>query len=499
MPDCDLLVIGSGAAGLSAAVTASALGLDVIVAERADVLGGTTAWSGGWMWLPCNPLAVAAGIAEPVDAPRCYLEAVIGADFDAARVDAFLSAAPQMVEFLIGLGFVFEAGNSICDIYGDRPGAGTGGRSLIAAPFDGRNLGNRMALLRRTKRETAFAGMPIQAGADLAAFFTALRSPRAFLHVAQRLVRHCRDLALHGRAMQLVNGVALVARMFALGVKFGVRWLTGARAVSLEIRGGKVCGAVLETAQGRVPVAARKGVVLATGGFSQSPELRALHFPQADNHLSLAVPEADGAGMALAAPLGAQIGAAGAAAGAWCPVSAVTWPDGSDGVFPHIVERGKPGVIAVAADGRRFVNEADGYHDYVSALLARTPAGSPARSWLICDHRFLRRWGLGIVKPAPVPYGHWLRSGYLKRAKTLPELAALCGIDPMLSETIERWNASARLGEDPDFRRGWSRYNRNQGDSENQTQPQRGTDCSGSVLCGRSCARQLRQFRWPRH
>ena len=134
-----------------------------MVAERAEVLGGTTAWSGGWMWLPRNSLARDAGIAEDISAPRSYLEAVLGDRFDPARIDAFLAAAPEMVAFLIEQGMRFEAGNAICDIYAGRPGAGTGGRSLIAAPLRGRELGKRIALLRETKRETALLGMPIQA------------------------------------------------------------------------------------------------------------------------------------------------------------------------------------------------------------------------------------------------------------------------------------------------------------------------------------------------
>ena len=160
-----------------------------------------------------------------------------------------------------------------------------------------------------------------------------------------------------------------------------------------------------------------------------------------------------------------------AAAGAWCPVSHVRWPDGSDGIFPHIIERGKPGVIAVRADGRRFVNEADGYHDFVAALLAATPEGEPARSWLVCDDRFLRRWGLGVVKPDPVPARHWRRSGYLKSAPTIEELASICGIDPRLADTVAAYNAGAREGRDSQFGRGWSAYNRYQGDPARAPNP----------------------------
>jgi succinate dehydrogenase/fumarate reductase flavoprotein subunit len=471
MLECDFLVIGSGAAGLSAAVTAAIKGMDVIVAERAPVLGGTTAWSGGWMWLPRNPLARAAGIEEDFEAPRAYLETVLGNHFNAERIDSFLAAAPEMVQFLIEHGFEFEAGNRICDIYGDKPGAGTGGRSLIAAPFDGRLLGKDIERLRTTKRETAFLGMPIQAGPDLAAFLNATRKPSAFLHVVKRLTNHAISLATHRRATHLVNGVALVARLFELAQRHNVRWLTSAKAIQLLESEQKVVGAEFELSGDRVKVSARRGVVLATGGISQAKALTDVHFPHATEHVSLAVPEADGSGLALARALGASFETDLAATGAWCPVSHITWPDGQKGIFPHIIERGKPGVIAVLANGHRFVNEANGYHDFVSAMLAATPAEQPAKAWLICDDSFLQRWGLGIVKPFPVPHGYWRRSGYLKSAPTLMGLAELCGIDPQLEATVAAYNVSAKAGRDDAFDRGWSPYNRYQGDPERSPNP----------------------------
>ncbi|RVU07767.1 FAD-dependent oxidoreductase [Novosphingobium umbonatum] len=471
MAECDLLVIGSGAAGLCAAATGAALGLDVVLAEKSDVLGGTTAWSGGWMWLPRNRHAVEAGIIEPREAPRDYLASVLGNRFDPARIDAFIDTAPAMVDFLTERGFVFEAGNRICDIYGDKPGAGTGGRSLIAAAYDARALGKDLALLRRTKRETSFIGMPIQAGPDLGAFLNATRRPAAFVHVARRMLRHGWDLARYGRATHLLNGVALVARLYALAKRDGVQFRLGAGAVELIADQTRVTGAVLEGPQGREAIYARRGVVLATGGFSANPALRTQMFPHPESHETLAVPECDGAGLRLARPLGAALGDDLAANGAWCPVSRVTWPDGQQGIFPHIIERGKPGVIAVRANGRRFVNEANGYHDYVSALLAATPSGEEARSWMICDHRFLRRWGLGVVKPAPLPVTYWQRSGYLRSAGTLAELARMCGIDEALVDTVARYNQGARQGRDDEFGRGWSPYNRYQGDPELSPNP----------------------------
>src|SRR4051794_37457512 len=202
--DCDLLVIGSGAGGLSAAVTAAWHELKVIVAEKEPVLGGTTAWSGGWMWTPLNPLAQRAGIVEDPEAPRTYLRHVLGNNFNEARVNAFLEAAPRMVAFFEkNTALQFEGGTKIPDTYGTVPGAGTGGRSVIAAPYDARGLGDLVHRLREPMRETTFMGMTIQAGPDLAAFMNVTRSPRAFIHAARRFGRHLIDLALHRRGMQL--------------------------------------------------------------------------------------------------------------------------------------------------------------------------------------------------------------------------------------------------------------------------------------------------------
>src|SRR3954462_12112297 len=262
--DCDLLVIGSGAGGLSAAVTAAWHDLKVIVAEKEPVLGGTTAWSGGWMWAPLNPLARRAGIIEDPEAPRTYLRHVLGNTFHEAKVNAFLEAAPRMVAFFEAhTALQFEGGLKIPDTYGKVPGAGTGGRSVIAAPFDGRRLGDLINRLRRPMRETTFMGMTIQAGADLSAFMNVTRSPRAFIHAANRFGRHLIDLALYRRGMQLRNGLALVGRLLRSAVDRGVDLQTSSPALRLLRVDGAAVGAVLGMSAGEVEVRARCGVVLA--------------------------------------------------------------------------------------------------------------------------------------------------------------------------------------------------------------------------------------------
>ena len=470
---CDLLVVGSGAGGLSAAVTAAWHGLRVIVAEKEPVFGGTTAWSGGWMWTPRNPLARRAGFVEDIDAPRRYLRHVLGNAFDEARVDAFLDAAPHMVAFFERETLLqFEDGNRICDVYGTVPGAGTGGRSVIAAPYDARQLGALVDKLRPPLRETAFAGLPIQAGADLAAFLSVTRSARSLAHVTRRVGRHLLDLAIHGRAMQLRNGNALVARLLRSAADLGVDLRESSPVVSLRRGARGIEGATLSTPGGPVHVSAARGIVLAAGGFPHDVARRGAVFPAADQHWTLAVPSATGDGLRLGEAAGGIVDTSLAAPGAWCPVSLVPHPDGTTGRFPHIIERGKPGIIAVLADGRRFCNEANGYHDYVEAMLRSVPRGLEMASWLICTRDFQRRYGLGIARPSPVPEGPYIRSGYIKTGRTLADLARACGIDPGgLERSVATYNEHARRGEDPQFGRGASPYNRLQGDATCRPNP----------------------------
>lgn len=474
--ECDVLVIGSGAAGLATAVTAAYHGLRVIVVEKDSTFGGATAWSGGWMWVPRNPLARRAGIDEDPALPRTYLQHELGAHFDPARVDAFLEAAPKMVAFFEKhTRLQFADGNAIADIHGDTPGAGTGGRSVIAAPYDARELGTKLLKrLRTTMRETSFLGMPIMAGADLSAFLTLTRSWRSLLHVSQRVSRHLLDLAWHGRAMQLRNGVALVARLAKSADDLGVLLWESAPVRRLSMQGSQVCGTVVETARGEVVIHARKAVMLATGGFANDIERRRTLFPRTPTgheHLALPPQGVNGDGLRMGETAGGEVATDLASAAAWCPVSRVPYPDGSVGHFPHIIERAKPGIIGVLANGKRFVNEADGYYDYVKAMVEHAP-GSEVASWLICSHRFQRRYGLGISRPFPLPIKPHLDSGYLKVGHTLEALAGACGIDPQgLRRTVDDFNRHARLGQDPAFGRGGSAYNRKQGDALHQPNP----------------------------
>ncbi len=476
--DCDLLVLGSGAGGLSAAVAAAHLGLKVIVAEKEPRYGGTTAWSGGWMWIPRNPLATQAGIVEAIDGPLSYLKHELGAQFDEAQVLAFLENGPRMVEFFQNQTAVqFIDGNAIPDFHGHSPGAATGGRSICAAPFDGRRLGKKLAELKTPLPETTLWGLGIASGTELRHFFNAMRRLASFGYVARLLLSHARDLLLYGRGMRLVNGNALVAALAASAFAKGVEIRTNSPALRLTQEAGRVVGAVLGTPGGEVAVRARCGVVLACGGFphdtARKKELLA-HAPTGQEHWSAASRGNTGDGLRLGESAGGVVAQNLVQSAALAPVSLVPQetPKGEPihathfTHFPHLIERAKPGLIAVTAAGQRFANEADSYYDVMQALFKATPSGHTVQAWLVCDHAFIRRYGLGAVKPAPMPLKHCLSNGYLQRGGSLAALAQACGIDADgLQHTVARYNPMATAGLDDDFAKGQTPYNRIQGDA----------------------------------
>ncbi|MDN5582811.1 MAG: FAD-dependent oxidoreductase [Corynebacterium sp.] len=471
----DVIIVGSGAGGLSAAVTAAHHGLKVTVVEKADVLGGATTWSGGWAWTPGSSFARRDGVHEDAEEFRTYLRAVLGERYRgdvAENIDAFLDAAPDMVDFFHdNTRLQFTPGSAIKDIYGDLPGAGTGHRSVGPAPFNARRIRPEVrAKLRHQLYETSFLGMGIMAGPDLRKFLSASRGDvSGWFHAARRVLVHAWDMVVHRRNMQMVNGAALVGRLAASADDLGVTMLTGTTAHELLTDGaGRVTGVRVQGPDGTAELAASCGVVLATGGFPADVELRSDLFPRTPTgreHHTLAPEEASGDGLRLALSVGAASCTDLAAPAAWCPVSQVPYLNGKVGTFPHIMDRAKPGSIGVVSTGRRFVNEADGYHDYVTAMLDAAPAGEPVCSWQVADSTFVRRYPMGMAKPFPVPLLPYVRNGYLVKGRTLREVAEKCGIDPDgLEATVARFNDDARRGEDTEFHRGATEFNRYGGD-----------------------------------
>jgi succinate dehydrogenase/fumarate reductase flavoprotein subunit len=478
---CDVLVIGSGAAGLTTAITAHHFGADVLVVEKASTFGGTTARSGGWLWVPGNPLALRSGVDDPLEDAKTYIQHAAGNHFDEARVNAFLDNAGAMVSFLETNSEVkFNFGKNYPDYHPDHPGGAEEGRSIHPQPFDGRKLGSSLATLAQPMPESTFMGMGLNSGPDLKHFLNATKSPRSAIFVASRILAHGRDVMMHGRGVRLVNGNALAARLLKTALDRGISLWSSSRAVKLLKENGRVAGAIVEKDGKAVRIDARRGIVFAAGGFPQDADRTRRHFRHlhADTaHASLAPEGNTGDALRMAEDVNAAVDDSFSNAAAWVPVSLITRKDGSVGRFFHLIDRAKPGVIAVTRDGRRFTNESENYHDFVRAMIDACAGHEEVSAFMICDHRTIRRYGLGAARPSPLPIFPYLRSGYLKTGRTIRELASSAGIDPeTLERTIEEVNRDAGDGHDRAFNRGATSYQRLLGDEDVAPNP-----CIGEI------------------
>lgn len=474
--ECDVLVVGSGASGMATAITAASRGLNVLVVEKEPFFGGTTARSGGWLWVPGTHLAIEQGIREPEEAARTYLQHEATTHFDADRVNAFLTHGPEAIEFITRETCVqFDMPPVFPDYHAEAPGGQQGGRSMVTRPFDGRELGPWIKKLAPPLPELTVFGMMLGSGTEIWHFMRMFRSIESFAYVCRRLTRHALDVLRHGRGMMLTNGNALAGRLGkALLDRQVPLWLCSP-VRELVCEGGAVVGALVERAGQPTEVRARVGVVLACGGFPHDIQRRQALFPHTSSgteHYTPSPPGNTGDGLRLAESVGGEVDPTIPNAAAWVPTSVIQRPDGSQGVMPHFIDRAKPGVIAVNPQGRRFTNEADSYHDFVQAMFKHCRDGARILAWLLCDHRTLRTYGLGCVPPFPMPLKRYLRSGYLRRGRTVEELAQAIGVDPAtLRSTIEHFNEHARRGEDPEFGKGTKAYNRFQGDALHEPNP----------------------------
>jgi succinate dehydrogenase/fumarate reductase flavoprotein subunit len=470
--EVDVLVVGTGASGMSTAVTAAHHGLHVLVVEKEPLFGGTTARSGGWLWVPGTHLAKEHGIEEPVGAAKAYLKDQAGSHFDEKRIDAFIENGPKAIDFFMRNTCVqFDMPPVFPDYHAEAPGGLPGGRSMVTRPYDARELGERIRYLAPPVPELTVFGMMLGSGKELWHFLRAFKSLESFFFVAKRFGKHLLDVLFHGRGMTLTNGNALAGRLAKAAMDLGIDVWLSSPLIDLITEGDKVTGAIVKHEEENIEIHVRHGVVLACGGFPHDILRRKQLFPHAPTgkeHFTPSPTANTGDGLKIAEKVGGWVDTTIPNAAAWCPTSVVPRKDGTFGVMPHFIDRAKPGVIAVTANGARFTNEALSYHDFVQDWVKACQVREQKEifAWLICDHKHLREYGLGAAAPFPFPIGRHLRSGYLKCGETIQELATKIGVPAdVMQKQIAWFNEDASVGIDRQFGKGRTAYNRYQGDA----------------------------------
>ena len=468
--DYDVVVIGAGGAGMATALFAALAGARVLLVESTALVGGTTAWSAGTTWVPGNPHSARVNPQDSLADAAHYLNLAVGERSPAALRQAFLDHGAAAIAALEANTEVnFRAYPKHPDYISDLPGATLCGRALEPLPFDGRRLGALLGLVRPPIPEfTVLGGMMVDR-TDINHLLAMGRSWASFKHALRLIVRHARDRLRHPRGTRLVMGNAVVARLLAsLAAQPHVTLALQTEVQALHRDANGVTDLTLHKDGQACQVTVHGGVVLASGGFNRHAGLRQALLPGVDAAWCPGAPGHTGSAHDLARGLGAAYGSTSATPAFWAPVSRRPRADGSQAVFPHFVmDRAKPGVLAVNQAGQRFVNESTSYHLFALAMQAVNASGASAvPAYLVCDARALRAYGLGMVRPGGRGLQAYLQDGYLVQGQTLANLAQRLGLPaPALQATVARFNQHASDGQDPDFQRGSTAYQRNLGDA----------------------------------
>ncbi|HEY5149703.1 MAG TPA: FAD-binding protein [Mycobacterium sp.] len=466
----DVLVIGSGGGGMTAALAAHAAGLDTLVVEKGSCFGGSTALSGGGIWVPGAPSQKREGYAPDPDGVEEYLRQITDGLVSDERISAYVANAPEMMEFLEKtsrwLEFVWKPGYA--DYYPELPGGSELGSTINVPPIDLRVLGDEEDKLLKP---LALAPKGIWLGPkDLRLFYQVRQNWRGKAVLAKLLWRKFRAHAFGDRIAAI--GQSLAARLrLAMKEQDIPLWLDAPMTELITDVDGAVVGAVVERSGEPQRIGARRGVILATGGFDHDMAWRREHLPELEHDWSFGNPLAMGDGIRAGEKVGAATDLLDEAW--WFP--AMCWPDGR--LQFMLNERMMPSQFVVNGAGQRFINEAAPYMDFAHAMIAGQRSGvSHIPCWLITDTRSFHRYVVGghlpipKVPAAPVPTGRtvpqaWLDSGVVRSAPTLDELAVRIGVPPTeLRRTAERFNELARKGHDDDFNRGDSVYDNYYGD-----------------------------------
>ncbi|MDB5896273.1 MAG: fumarate reductase/succinate dehydrogenase flavoprotein domain protein [Rhodoferax sp.] len=468
----DVVVVGSGAAGMAAALSAKIAGSRVLLVEKTDRIGGSTAISGGAVWAPLNAQTAQVGHPDSFEKVWAYMRNTVGHAAPEAMQRAYLEASADMVAFFDRHTEVKLVARSYSpDYYPDREGAALGGRSLDPAMFDGRLLGPKFRELRDPLPEFMVLGGMMITMTDVKHLLAVTKSFKSWREGMKLMLRFFGDrLRGYHRGTRLVLGNALAGRLFKSVLDQHIDYWLNAPLRQLLVHDGQVTGVGLVRDGKPVRVQAKQGVVIATGGFPSNDAMRGELYPQPTGAWSMSPPDNLGEGINLAREAGAAMGTGHASPAFWAPVSILKRPDGTEVRYPHLVwDRAKPGLMAVNAAGQRFVNESTSYHEFVLGMYRSHATVPSIPAFLVCDSDFMERWGMGLALPGGRPREHLVRAGYLYKAPTLRALAQAAGIDAAgLEASATRFNQLADAHVDTDFGKGSTAYNRYLGDADQQ-------------------------------
>ena len=457
----DVVVVGSGAAGMAAALAAHAAGLRTVVIEKAAHFGGSTARSGGGVWIPNNEVLQRDGVPDTPEAARRYLHAIVGDVVPAEKIDTYLERGPEALSFLLANSPLrMQWVPDYSDYYPEQPGGRVGGRSIEPKPFDLKRLGALRATL-----EPDYGKSPLNVTVTQADFRWAtlmMRTPRGVARVLRIGLRWLwamvtrKDLAVRGQAFAGALRVGLTDAGIEVELETPLE--------ELVVENGRVTGVVVTSAGTTRTVRARHGVILACGGFEHDAQMRREYQREPiGSEWTVGAAANTGDGIRAGADLGAALELMDDAW--WGPSIPLT-----GGPWFCLAERTLPGGIMVNARGERFMNEALPYVEAVHRMYGGEYGrgdgpGENIPCWMIIDQRYRNRYVFAGVPPRrPFP-GRWYKAGVVVRAGSVAELAEKIGVPAdALSATVERFNGFVPDGRDADFGRGDSGYDRYYGD-----------------------------------
>ena len=456
----DFVVVGSGGGSMCAAVVACAAGKSALVLEKTNLIGGTTARSGGVMWIPNNPYMATAGVPDSLEAATQYLDAVVGDHNDTpgaskARRQAFLIEGPRMLDFLIGKGLKFSRITNWPDYYDEAPGGSVPGRTVVADLFDANELGEAKKLLRPN-----FLTLPVS-------LEDALKLPHVKKSWAAKKALVRMGLRIVGSKLTGKNyvtaGAALQGRMMQAAIEVGAELRVDSAVKELIFEDGRVAGVVAEKNGKPHRVGAKLGVLVNAGGFALNQAMRDQYMPGSSiSHTSVA--EGDTGEMiqemmrhgAAIAQMDSFVGSP-----LSLPPGSEVWPikPGAQGVTAA------PHAILVDQTGVRYLNEGGSYTEYCQRMIEHNKGAPAIPSYAIFDNRVMKSVMIAGTMPGSKKPAEWTEQGFLHSADTIEGLAALLNIDPAtLRGTVDRFNGFVAANEDKDFKRGARAYDRWLGD-----------------------------------